>query len=251
MSRGVRRLEGRAGFGGFGGAGGTTPGNREAAGFRPSGVKPHSTHAPAVVTAVLAALLGLVVASCGARTATGPGDPAATTTATSTPVGAPALDTAAALVQPVLEERFADSFAGLEVRHDEPALVVHRRPDPRLDAEVTRLAPHVQVIFRDAEHTLVEMVAAVRRIEADEAHWRDLGVRIVTMGPAVDGSGVEVRTTSDPAGVRERLEARYPGMSFTVDAGPAVVPPTHSGSLPPVDRRTAPPPKDLDPPPTR
>ena len=222
------------------------PGNRGPGGFRPTGVKPHLTRGPAAAVVLVTALVGLAVASCGARNTTQPGAPSTTTS-----VGGLTPDEAASLLQPVLEERFADSFAGLELREDGSAVVVHRRPNPRLDAEVTRLAPHVQVIFRDAEHTLAEMEAVVRRIADDDAHWRGLGVDIVAVGPAVDGSGVDVSTTTDTADARERLEARYPDMSFTVTAGPALVPPTQPGPVPPVDRRTGPPPKSLDPPPTR
>ncbi|ANZ42284.1 hypothetical protein BBK82_46550 [Lentzea guizhouensis] len=133
-----------------------------------------------------------------------------------TPMNDPALMTAADAIVPVLERRFADFYAGLRVRNEVPELVVYRKPDPELDAEITELGQGARIVFQDAKYTLVELKASVSCA---------MGVpTVVIAGPAVEGSGVRVTTTGDPATVVADLETRCPGMDFHVEQGEAPVP---------------------------
>lgn len=175
---------------------------------------------------VLLVLLLAAVASCGMNQS-GRG-PASTAPA----YNDPALTKAADVVQPLLESRFASSYAGLEVRDDVPMLVVYRRPDPALDAEVRAAAPDVRVEFRDARYPRVAMAEHVRRVMDDGDHWKGRGAEIVSAGPAVDGSGVRVGVTKAPDDLVQQLEEYYPAMSFLVEESGKIVPAPYTG--PPV-----------------
>lgn len=190
-------------------------------------------HRAVVVPLLIAAVLAVV--SCG-QNRTESGNPPATSVD-------PALTAAAAAVQPLVQSSFAGTFAGLELRHDVPMLVIYRKPDPRLDEEVTKAAPGVRVEFRDAKYTLAEMTAAGSRVMDDRGYWKERGTTVSAVGPAVDGSGVEVTTATEASGFADALRERYPDMSFSVRKGGEVVPPVHTGpppifsSLPPTVRK--------------
>jgi hypothetical protein len=176
-----------------------------------------------VVALLIAAVFS--VASCG-RNTTELGS-APTTSATVDP----ALTAAAAAVQPLLQS-FADTFAGLELRPDVPMMVIYRQPDPRLDAEVAKAAPGVRVEFRDAKYTLVEMTAAGGRVVDDREYWKGRGMTVSAVGPAVDGSGVQVTTVNEARDFVGALHERYPDMSFNVRKGGEIVPPVYTGPPP-------------------
>ncbi|MFI6102265.1 hypothetical protein ACIA8G_42510 [Lentzea sp. NPDC051213] len=157
--------------------------------------------------AVVLALLLVALASCGRPSAATPG---------STP-GDPGLTSAARVVEPRLETEFAVSYAGLELRHEVPMMVVHRKPDPALDAAIAEATPNVRVVFRDARYTRVEMRAAAQQVMNEAGHWLGLGVTVVSAAARVDGSGVAVQTSGDAVGVASRLQQRYPAMTFHVE----------------------------------
>lgn len=177
-------------------------------------------HRAAVASLLIAAVVA--VASCGANTSA-PGAPTPTVTTD------PAVTAAAAAVQPVLEQSFANTFAGLELRHDAPTLTIYRKPDPRLDTEVSRIAPGVRVEFRDAKYTLVEMKAAGERVMDDRDYWKGRGMAVVAVTPAVDGSGVQVLTSNEADDLVGALRERYPVMSFTIRKGGDIVHPMYTG----------------------
>lgn len=184
----------------------------------------------AVVSLLIAVVLA--VASCG-RNSSEAGSPTTAGTVD------PEVTAAAAAVQPVLQKSFASTFAGLELRHELPMLVVYRKPDPLLDAEVSRLAPGVRVEFRDATYTMTEMEAAGARVMDDREYWKGRGLTVVAVAPAVDGSAVEVITSEDVGDFSGALREHYPGMSFSVRKGGEVVfpmddrpPPVWSGPPP-------------------
>ena len=55
---------------------------------------------------------------------------------------------------------------------------------------------------------------------------------VAAVGPAVDGSGVEVTTSNEAANVTDALREHYPTMSFSVHQGSEIVPPVYTGSIP-------------------
>jgi hypothetical protein len=186
---------------------------------------------------VLLVLLLLAVASCGRnQPESGHTLPYLTTVTpppNTTPMNDPALMAAAEVVQPLLERKFADTYAGLEMRNDVPMMVVYRKPDPSLDAEVRKIAPGVRIEFRDARYTRIEMGEYVKRVVNDTEYWRGRGISIVSAGPEVDGSGVEVGVVAAPPGNFARyLDEHYPAMSFKLRVSGKVVPAPYTGSIP-------------------
>ncbi|MET9631198.1 hypothetical protein ABZX92_27415 [Lentzea sp. NPDC006480] len=150
-----------------------------------------------------------------------------------TPMNDPVLTKAADVVQPLLEKEFADSYAGLEIRHDVPMVVVYRKPDPRLDEEVRRVAPDARIEFRDASYTRAEMAEHVERVMDDREYWQGRGITIVQAGPAVDGSGVEVGVQAPPPGdFARQLDAYYPAMSFKLTTTGKIVDAPYTGPVP-------------------
>ncbi|MEU7474839.1 hypothetical protein AB0A63_02575 [Lentzea sp. NPDC042327] len=176
--------------------------------------------------ALLLVALTVAVASCG-QNSSGELRSAQPTTAVNDPVVSAAAD----VVQPVLASRYATTYAGLEVRGD--TLVVHRKPDPALDAEIAGLAPHARILFQDARYTKSEMQAAVTRVMDDREHWKSRGADVNVAGPKTDGSGVEVGTAEEPpADLAAQLQDRYPGMTFSVRRQGTVVFPVYTGPVP-------------------
>jgi hypothetical protein len=128
----------------------------------------------------------------------------------------PSLEAAADTVRPWLESSFAGFFAGIEVEHEEHVMIIYRRPNPQLDAQVAEQVGNVQVVVRDARYSLIEMTTAIDRLLADERYWRDRGMAINGVSPAVDGSGVTVLTAGDPEELTDGLTTRYSDMAFVV-----------------------------------
>jgi len=166
---------------------------------------------------LIVAILALV--SCGRGTPAELGGPPTTNA-----MNDPALTTAADKVIPVLEQRFAHSYAGILMRSEVPEMVIYRKPDRELDAEVRRLVPDVRVRIEDADHTLVEMKKVVTAIFDDPEHWKGKGLTVHSAGPDVDGSGVNVTTSTDVGVLEDALKARFPDMSFNVEKGSEIVP---------------------------
>jgi hypothetical protein len=180
---------------------------------------------------VLLVVLLIAVASCARTGESHVGGPL-TITPVTPGVNDPALTKAAGVLQPLLEKEFASTYAGLEMRDEVPMVVVYRKPDPRLDAEVRAAAPDVRIEFRDARYTRAEMADHVTRVMDDGAHWEERGARIVSAGPEVDGSGVRVGVAEAPEDLVRQLEAYYPAMSFEVERSGEIVPAPYTGPQP-------------------
>ena len=181
---------------------------------------------------VLLMLLVAALASCGRNESRGAGPRQSIEPMPTSQMNDPALTKAADVVQPLLESRFASTYAGLEMRHEVPMLVIYRKRDPSLDSEVRKAAPDVRIEFRDARYTLAAMSEHVRRVMDDSEHWKSRGAKIVSAGPEVDGSGVRIGATEAPDDLVQRLEEYYPAMSFEVEKSGEIVPAPHTG--PPV-----------------
>lgn len=181
---------------------------------------------------VLALLLMMPVVSCAQPEIGQLGGPATHSLGPTAQLNDPALSAAADVVQPLLESAFASTYAGLEMRHEVPMMVVYRKPDPRLDAEVREAAPNVRVEFRDARYTQTEMAAHVTRVMDDIGFWKGRGAALVSAGPKVDGSGVKVGVTTAPDDIVGQLEAYYPAMSFSVEKSGEIVPAPYTGPVP-------------------
>ncbi|GAA1599399.1 hypothetical protein GCM10009828_026820 [Actinoplanes couchii] len=105
-------------------------------------------------------------------------------------------------------ERFADSFAGLEVDQEKVRAVIYRVPSGDFDDFVRASAGDECVVVRDAAHPLSELTTWHERVVADLAFWSAQGLHITTVGGRHDGSGVEVGTR-DLEPTRRALLGRY------------------------------------------
>lgn len=179
----------------------------------------------AVVVALLMAAV-FAMASCGRNS------PESSAPPTTSVRENPALTAAAATVQPLLQASYPDSFAGLVLHHEVPVLVIYRKPDASLDTEVEKVVSGVRVEFHDAKYTLVEMKAAADKVMDDREYWKGRGLTVNTVGPAADGSGVTVTSTTDAGDFAGALQERYPAMSFVVRKGSEVVHPVYTGPPP-------------------
>jgi hypothetical protein len=167
----------------------------------------------------LAVMLTFGLTSCGSAGSV-PGEPLPEQTV----MNDPALEAAAEAARPWLEESFSDSFAGIELDHGEQLMIVYRRPDPRLDAELAERVRDVRFVTRDATFSIAEMTATIDQVLADEGYWHDLEMPITGVAPAADGSGVQVFTSGDPQELSTALAERYPDMAFDVRRQVAVFP---------------------------
>ncbi|WP_433792265.1 hypothetical protein [Actinoplanes sp. CA-252034] len=105
-------------------------------------------------------------------------------------------------------ERFADSFAGLEVDQARVRAIVYRVPSVAFDAFIRSTAEDTCIVVRDAAHAVAELTVWHDRVVADLPYWSAQGIRITTVGSRHDGVGLEIGTT-DLEATRRALHARY------------------------------------------
>ncbi|WP_328462575.1 hypothetical protein OHA21_35620 [Actinoplanes sp. NBC_00393] len=105
-------------------------------------------------------------------------------------------------------ERFAASFAGIEIDQRRVRAIVYRVPSAAFDDYVRQSAEDNCVVVRDAAHAVAELGDWHDRVVADLPYWTAQGVRIVTVGSRHDGVGVEIGTR-DFERARRWLPARY------------------------------------------
>lgn len=105
-------------------------------------------------------------------------------------------------------ERFADSFAGLEVDQGRVRAVVYRVPSEAFDDFIRYSAEDSCVVVRDAAHAVAELTEWHDRVVADLPYWTAQGIRITTVGSRHDGAGVEIGTR-DLEATRRGFRSRY------------------------------------------
>ncbi|MBO3740710.1 hypothetical protein [Actinoplanes flavus] len=105
-------------------------------------------------------------------------------------------------------ERFADSFAGLEVDQLRVRAIVYRVPSEVFDDFIRESAEDTCVVVRDAAHAVAELTRWHDRVVADLPYWDSRGIRIVTVGSRHDGVGVEIGTR-DIDRIRREFPDRY------------------------------------------
>ncbi|MEV0897892.1 hypothetical protein [Actinoplanes sp. NPDC049802] len=105
-------------------------------------------------------------------------------------------------------ERFADSFAGLEVDQLRVRAIVYRVPSEAFDAFIRENADNACIVVRDAAHAVAELGRWHDRVVADLPYWDARGLRIVTVGSRHDGMGVEIGTR-DIDRIRDEFPAHY------------------------------------------
>ncbi|MFI6827697.1 hypothetical protein ACIBG5_11400 [Kribbella sp. NPDC050241] len=174
------------------------------------------------VAVVVAAVVGAgVVAGCGDEAAGGlPGIPYGSPVPSGND---PAVTAAADLLNPLLLQDFAASFAGLVLDHDKRVVIVYRKPDAALDVRVREKVKGVTVELRDARMSQREMADLRDRVIGDIGYWGERGVSVNSAGPKPDGSGVEVMTTSGNSSDQKKLRAHYRTDAILVTQGQPVI----------------------------
>ncbi|MEU4618703.1 hypothetical protein AB0G04_01810 [Actinoplanes sp. NPDC023801] len=105
-------------------------------------------------------------------------------------------------------ERFAASFAGLEVDQARVRAIVYRVPSAEFDDFIRVAAEDSCVVVRDAAHAVAELTGWHDRVVADLPYWAEQGLRITTVGSRHDGVGLEIGTR-DLEATRIGFLARY------------------------------------------
>jgi hypothetical protein len=113
---------------------------------------------PLLRPAKIAVTLALIGLSAACRIEAG-GGPAPGQPSDPSPVNDPALLAAADRVRPMLQTTFSATFAGLQLDQPSHTMVIYRKPDPRLEAAVASEHLGVNIAYRDARFSLVEMNA--------------------------------------------------------------------------------------------
>lgn len=124
------------------------------------------------------------------------------------PVTPPRLAAAMERIDRGGRERFADSFAGLEVDQTGVRAIVYRVPAADFDDFIRATAEGTCVVVRDAAHPVSDLTTWHDRVVADLPFWAGRGLSITTVGSRHDGSGVEIGTLELEPTRREFL-ARY------------------------------------------
>ncbi len=124
------------------------------------------------------------------------------------PVTPPRLAAAMERIDRGGRERFADSFAGLEVDQARVRAIVYRVPSAAFDDFIRAGAEDSCIVVRDAAHGVTELTQWHDRVVADLSYWAAQGIRITTVGSRHDGAGVEVGTR-DPEAARRALTEHY------------------------------------------
>jgi hypothetical protein len=127
---------------------------------------------------------------------------------TDVPATPPTLSAAMNRIEDGGRQRFADSYAGLEVDQLRVRAIVYRVPSAPFDDFLRISAQDACIVVRDAAHSLAELRTWHDRIAADLGMWTDRGVRISTVGARHDGAGVEVGT-QDVVRARQELPVHY------------------------------------------
>jgi hypothetical protein len=176
-----------------------------------------------VARLAMSAVLALVLAACGA---------AGVDESRSTPDD-PALVAAADVIKPILEGSYATTYAGLTLDHGQHEMIIYRRPDSHLDAEVRAKIPDVNVILRDAKYSMTQMAKFVDEVLDDADYWRGQGIHVNGAAPKFDGSGIEVLVNEDGKEVESKMAQHYSAMTVTIRKQ-TVIHPVYTGSLPPM-----------------
>jgi len=156
---------------------------------------------------VLVTLTACLVSACTAHhpQAARPAPPTATSSVEETP--AASVTATADVLEPVLRQRFADSYAGLELDHAKHTVIVWRLPNPDLDAEVRALAPGAKIAFTEARLPIARRSTLAAQITTDQALWAERGVDVVAT--AVGDASVQVSVKRVTAQTKRAMAQHY------------------------------------------
>ncbi|MER5752526.1 hypothetical protein [Streptomyces sp. NPDC002088] len=136
----------------------------------------------------------------------------------------PALAAAADEVDGIVHPRYEKWYAGMVLDHQSRTMTLYRKPGGDLDRQVRSRVSGVKVVFKDAAMSEKEMTTLVKRILADAAYWRGMGIVVTGGGPLRDGSGVSMMTRAGTSQEATRL-SRYYDSHVVVERGSAIAPP--------------------------
>ena len=148
------------------------------------------------------------------------------------PATPPNLEAAMARIEAGGRDRYAVSYAGIEIDQQNVRAIVFRVPSAAFDHFIRNSAEDACIEVRDAPHALAELTALHDRIVADLPMWERRGVRIWTVGARHDGAGVEIGT-DDVERARREMNVEYGAQAplIFVRQGPVV--PLQPSTIPP------------------
>ena len=111
-------------------------------------------------------------------------------------------------VRAFAQARFPANFSGVVISRDHKTITVYRRPGSSLDAAVRAQFPQLSLNFAGAPYDAAHLAQVAQQVSADMPFWREHGIVISTVGPADDGSGVDIGTP-DVASAQTPLINRY------------------------------------------
>ena len=120
----------------------------------------------------------------------------------------PNLEAAIARIESGGRDRYAVSYAGIEVDQQNVRAIVYRVPSAAFDHFIRNSAEDTCIEVRDAPHSLAELTTLHDRIAADLPMWERRGIRIWTVGARHDGAGVEIGT-EDVERARQEMPTVY------------------------------------------
>lgn len=157
--------------------------------------------------AMLVAVL-LVGACTASPTQSAPPLPPPTTASSTEETPAASVTATADVLEPVLRQRFPETYAGLELDHGKHTVIVWRLPDKALDDEVRALAPGAKIAFTEARVPIARKSTLAAQIMTDQAMWAGKGIEITTTGVGDASVRVEVKRVTPQT---KRTLAQYYG----------------------------------------
>lgn len=141
--------------------------------------------------ALLVAVLLVSACTANAPRSAAPPPPPAASSVEETP--AASVTATADVLEPVLRQRFSETYAGLELDHGQHTVIVWRLPDKALDDEVRALAPGAKIAFTEARVPIARRSTLAAQIMSDREMWAKKGIDITTTGVGDASARVEVR----------------------------------------------------------
>jgi len=126
----------------------------------------------------------------------------------------------AARIHEFSRTKFPAHYSGVAISGND-SIKLFRKPGSNLDAAVASQFTEIDVEFIDSAYSLQSMEDITEKVMKDSSYWQDRDVSILGVGPAPDGSGVEVNV-QNPSEVEQAFIKHYGPIVKLVDRGPAM-----------------------------
>lgn len=141
------------------------------------------------------------------------------------------LSAAADVLDPLLRGEYPDSYAGMSLDHDGHFVNIYQLDDPSLTKAAKNAVPDIRIVFHPAKCPLLQMERISRQITDDLNAWSARGLKINSLGPRPDGTGVEVSVSNPDQSAEKRLRSYYNTDAINVVPGDTVVAPSQKVTI--------------------